>query len=190
MANPLFPLVQTPFSRPRVQRPQAIKNYNTNPFKTLQMKKQNKLEKPACHEVQIHYKRPLYDIEKKIKSSKDVEVLLREFINTDSLDLKEYFWVMVLTNAHQVIGISKIGAGDSKGVIVNFKEIFQLALLTNATAIIVAHNHPSGKLKASSADIGTTKKLSKALRLLDIELLDHLIITSEGFLSLSDEGLV
>ncbi len=84
--------------------------------------------------------------------------------------------------------MSEIGVGNTAGVSVNFKEIFQLAILTNTTAIIVAHNHPSGKLEASTTDIQLTQRLKKSIGLLDMTLLDHLIITSENYLSLSDDG--
>ena len=70
----------------------------------------------------------------------------------------------------------------------NVKEIYQLALLSNASAVVVAHNHPSGKLKPSTADKDLTQKLKEAFKLLDITLLDHLILTSEGFSSFSDSG--
>ena len=76
--------------------------------------------------------------------------------------------------------------GTTNGVTVNIKEVFQLALLTNVTCIIVAHNHPSGKLIASESDKRITQKLKKASKLLDLTLLDHLIITSEDFMSYSD----
>lgn len=141
-----------------------------------------------CHEVQIHYKRPLFEIPKKISSSESVDALLREFIDLERIDHKEFFWLILLNNSNYVIGMSEIGVGTATGVCVNFKEIFQLAILANATGIIVAHNHPSGKLKTSTSDLQITQKLKESTKLLDITLLDHLIITSEGYLSLSDNG--
>tara|TARA_R110002072_G_scaffold302796_1_gene488818 strand:- start:7970 stop:8425 length:456 start_codon:yes stop_codon:yes gene_type:complete len=148
-----------------------------------------KTKKPCiCHEVQIHYKRPLFETPKKIFSSESVDVLLREFIDLERIDHKEFFWLILLDNNNYVIGMSEIGVGTTTGVCVNFKEIFQLAMLTNATNIIVAHNHPSGKLTVSTSDIQITQKLKESTKLLDITLLDHLIITSESFLSLSDDG--
>ncbi|WP_292942880.1 JAB domain-containing protein [Olleya sp. UBA1516] len=141
-----------------------------------------------CHEVQIHYKRPFFNIIKKVSSSEDSEKLLRSFIDIERIDYKEFFWVLLLTNANQVIGVSEIAVGNTSGVMVNIKEIYQLALLANASAIIVAHNHPSGKLTPSEADKRLTQKLSNASKLLDITLLDHLILTSEGFVSFSDSN--
>ena len=138
------------------------------------------------NEVQIHYQRPLFNPEKAIRSSDDSEKLLRNFIDDKRIDYKEFFWAILLSNANQVLGISEIGVGSTTGVSVNVKEIYQLALLTNASAIIVAHNHPSGKLVPSIADKNITQKLKDAFGLLDIKLLDHLILTSESFVSFAD----
>ncbi len=150
------------------------------------MKTENK--RCPCHEVQIHYRRPIFDVPKKIASSEDADAILREFIDLGRIDHKEFFWLILLNNSNYVIGMSEIGAGNTTGVCVNFKEIFQLAILANAMGIIVAHNHPSGNLNASTSDIQITQKLRESTKLLDITLLDHLIITSEGFRSLSDDG--
>ncbi len=141
-----------------------------------------------CHKVQIHYKRPIFDNPKKIASSEDADAILREFIDLNRIDHKEFFWLILLNNSNYAIGMSEIGAGNTTGVCVNFKEICQLAILANATGIIVAHNHPSGKLEVSTSDLQVTQKLKKSTKLLDITLIDHLIITSEGFRSLSDDG--
>lgn len=148
----------------------------------------NRVDIYKCHEIEIHYKRPVFDSGQKVSSSDDSEKILRSFIDARRIDYKEFFWVLLLTNANQVVGISEISVGNTTGVSVNIKEIYQLALLANAPAIIVAHNHPSGKLSPSESDKRLTKKLSEASKLLDITLLDHLILTSEGFVSFSDSN--
>ena len=140
----------------------------------------------SCSEVEIHYKRPLFQNMIHIKSSEDVDKTIKQFINPKRIDLKEFFWVVLLTNANRVLGISEIGAGTVKGVVSNFHEIFQLILLTNAVAFCVIHNHPSGNLKPSEKDKSITKKLQKIAKLFDVTFLDHLIITSEGYYSFSD----
>ena len=142
-----------------------------------------------CHEVQIHYKRPLIKNMAKVSSSREVCKLLKEHINLNQLDYKEFFWVMVLSNANHVLGISQISVGSTRGTMVNIKEVYQLGLLMNASGLIVAHNHPSGILRASQSDIELTKKLSEGAKLLDLKLLDHLILTSESYMSFSDEGI-
>lgn len=140
------------------------------------------------NEIEIHYKRPIFNPNNKVASSEDSERFFRSFIDEKRIDYKEFFWVMLLTNANQIIGISEIAVGNTTGVSINIKEIYQLALLANAPAIIVAHNHPSGKLVPSEADRKLTRKLTDASKLLDITLLDHLILTSEGFVSFSDSN--
>lgn len=142
------------------------------------------------YEVQLHYKRPIFSSMKSISNAKDANTILKQFINLNQIDVKEFFWVIFLTRANRILGISTIGCGNASGVIVNIKEIFQLTLSTNASQIIVAHNHPSGKLIPSENDKHITQKLKEGLLLFDAQLLDHLIITSESFLSFADQGIL
>ncbi|GGG19926.1 DNA repair protein [Dokdonia pacifica] len=146
------------------------------------------LDISLCQEVHIHYKRLLYDETKKIRSSQSAQNIFRDFADADRLDYKEFFWVILLTNANQVIAISEISIGGTTGTLVNTKEIVQLALLTNTSGVIIAHNHPSGKLCASASDRKITYRIKKILSLLDIKLLDHIILTSESYTSFADEG--
>jgi DNA repair protein RadC len=80
--------------------------------------------------------------------------------------------------------------GGTSGTVVDPKQLFKSVLSENGVQIILAHNHPSGNLNPSSSDISLTKKLKEAGKLLDIPVLDHLIITNEGFFSFADEGLM
>lgn len=148
------------------------------------------LESYIPQEVEIHYKRPLLDTMKYIKNSEDAENLLRFCINPKRIDLKEFFIVLLLTNANQILGISVVSSGSTRGVQINTKEIFQLAIKSNAAAILVCHNHPSGTLKISDADKKQTKKIQTLAKLLDITLIDHIIITSESYISFADEGIL
>lgn len=144
----------------------------------------------GCSEVEIHYKRPLFSEMKTIATAQDVNTILRSYINPKLIDVKEFFWVVFLSRANCVLGISTINCGDVHGVTVNIREILQLTLLTHASQIIVAHNHPSGKLKPSKKDEDITKKIADGVALFDVKLLDHLIITSESFLSFANEGIL
>lgn len=83
-----------------------------------------------------------------------------------------------------------LGSGGINGTIMDTRRIFQAALKANASGIIIAHNHPSGQLTASDADITITRKIKEAGKFLDIPLLDHMIFTSEKYYSLADEGLL
>jgi DNA repair protein RadC len=138
--------------------------------------------------IEIHYRRPNFYDTYSITGPKDANFILRKYINLRQLDLRESFWVILLTNANRVIAISKVTTGTTTGVLTNPKYIFQLALLTNASAIIIAHNHPSGSLKISGSDIEETKKIKQLAALMDMSLLDHLIITSESYTSMVQEG--
>lgn len=126
----------------------------------------------------------------RITSSLDASNIFRKIIDEHRIDYKEIFCVMLLSRANQVLGVSEIGSGSNAGVVMNTAEIFQLALLANASAIVICHNHPSGKLIPSEQDIECTRKIREASKLLDLRLLDHIIIASEGHYSFSDEGLL
>lgn len=139
------------------------------------------------HEVEIIYKRPVYNEMPHIDSASRVYEVLKSVINLERIDYKEFLWVLLVNNANRVIGISRISEGTSTGTIVNLREIIQLGLCSNASGIILAHNHPSGKLVPSKADIGLTEKVKTITKLFDMNLLDHLIITSEGYYSFADE---
>ncbi len=146
------------------------------------------LPQEKMHEVKITYVRPVYHSMPTIKCSKDVDAVLRNFVDLETLDLKEFFWVLLLTNGNKVLCISEISKGETTGTVVNLKEIFQLALKANATGIILCHNHPSGKLRPSKKDHKITEKINVLAAFHSFELLDHLIISSEGYYSFLDEG--
>lgn len=139
------------------------------------------------HEVEIVYKRPVLDSMSKVTRPEDSVSLFRQVIPPDRIDYKEFFLVALLGRSNHVLGISMIGMGSTSGSAVNIKEIFQLAIKTNATSIILCHNHPSGNLLPSESDIAITRRIKEACKLCDIVLLDHLIITSEGFYSFIEE---
>ena len=122
----------------------------------------------------------------KITSSKAVFEIMQPIIGDL---LHEEFWVLYLNNANKVIHKAQLSKGGITGTIVDVRLIFKLALEHNATAIILSHNHPSGKLVASDADKEITKKLKFAGEQLDIKVLDHIIITEKGYLSFQDEGI-
>jgi DNA repair protein RadC len=100
----------------------------------------------------------------------------------------EQFKILLLNNNNRVLGIYNVSSGGISNTAIDPKVVFIAALNTCSTSIILAHNHPSGNLKPSKSDVIQTIKLQKAGYLLDIIVLDHLIITSEGYTSLSKEG--
>ena len=109
---------------------------------------------------------------------------------SNKIQYVEEVYLMLLNRANKVLGFTKISYGGTTGSIVDIKVIFQVALKSNAHSIILCHNHPSGSLKPSSSDIQLTNKVKQAGILMDIPLLDHLIITNEGYYSFGDEGIL
>jgi DNA repair protein RadC len=122
----------------------------------------------------------------KITSSKAVFDLMQPIIGEL---IHEEFWVLYLNNSNKVIYKGQLPKGGITGTIVDIRILFKTALEHNATSVILTHNHPSGKLQASDADLAITKKLKFAGEQLDIKVLDHLIITENGYLSFQDEGI-
>lgn len=122
----------------------------------------------------------------KITSSKAVFELMQPIIGELS---HEEFWVLFLNNSNKVLFKTQLSKGGMTGTMVDLRIVFKVAFEQNATAIILVHNHPSGKLQASDADIQITKKLKNAGQQLDIPVLDHIIITETGYYSFADEGM-
>lgn len=124
----------------------------------------------------------------KVRSSRDVYRFLSRVWDTDTIECREAFCVICLNRAKQVVAYQFIATGGVSEVQADPKVIFQVGLLTNASALIVAHNHPSGNLVASHADMRLTRKLLNAGDFLEMPVLDHLIVSKDGFLSLYDAG--
>ncbi|MBK0382671.1 DNA repair protein RadC [Pedobacter sp. SD-b] len=123
----------------------------------------------------------------KINTSKDIFNVLLPYYK----DLThEEFWILILAKSNKLTHKILISKGGQAGTIVDSKIVFKAALDNNAANIILSHNHPSGNLKPSQADISLTKKLVAAGRLMDIGVLDHVIITDDGFYSFADEGIL
>jgi len=126
----------------------------------------------------------------KITSSKDAAELFQKVFNSDTFYWQEEMILLCLNNAHKVIGFYKLSSGGITGTLADIRMIYAIALKSGAVAIMIAHNHPSGTLRASESDISITKKLVKAGETLDIKLLDHIILTDEDYFSFSDNGLI
>ena len=123
----------------------------------------------------------------KVTGSKDVY----DLIKADLLDIAhEEFWILLLNRANRVIKKTQVSQGGVAGTVADPKIIFKLALDELASGIILAHNHPSGNLTASQADLDLTKKLKEAGKLLDIQVLDHVIVAGQKYFSFADEGLM
>jgi DNA repair protein RadC len=131
------------------------------------------------------------DVEKKqFTSSDQIEKYLRTIWDKDSLNVNESVFVLYLDQANQLIGYEQISKGGVTGSILDPEIVMATASESLAKGVIIAHNHPSGSIKPSQADINITEKLAKALKLVDIRLLDHLILspTPGEYYSFKDEG--
>ena len=121
-----------------------------------------------------------------IKGSAQAAGFLREDLRALDLDHEES-WILLLNSANLPLAKKMITVGTIKSTQIDHRRIIKEALLTNATAIILFHNHPSGTPVPSVADINETNKLRKACDIFDISLLDHIILTDESYYSFADE---
>jgi DNA repair protein RadC len=110
--------------------------------------------------------------------------------NQDTIEFQEEVKIVLLNNANIVLGIHDLSKGGGKSSIIDVKIVVSIALKCHAFGLIIFHNHPSGGIKPSRADKNITKKLHLACNYLDIELMDHLIITKNGYFSFKDEKLL
>jgi len=124
---------------------------------------------------------------KKVTSSADVSKVLKE-IWSNQIETREEFIVLLLDRSNNILGYHVLSSGGITGTVADIRLLFGVALQSLATSVIVAHNHPSGNLSPSQADIALTKKIKEAGEIMSITLLDHIIITKGGYLSFQDEG--
>ena len=131
-------------------------------------------------------KRYLIRSHKRITSAQDVYEELKAF----STKQQEHFLCITLDGASHIINTRTVFIGTLNQSLVHPREVFADAIADRAAGIIIAHNHPSGTLEASRADIQVTERLKEVAKLVGIELLDHVILAKEGYYSFSDEGLL
>ncbi len=131
-------------------------------------------------------KRYLIRTNKRITSAQDVYEELKQFSNKN----QEHFLTITLDGASHIINVRTVFIGTLNQSIVHPREIYTDAIADRAAGIIIAHNHPSGTLSASRADIQITERLKEVSKLVGIELLDHVILAKDGYYSFSDEGLL
>lgn len=141
-------------------------------------------------EIDILYKNKVKpsDMPKVTASQDAYDYLLRAW--SPHMARIEEFVILCMNRSNKVLGFSHISSGGLAGTVADPKVIMQVALKANASSIILAHNHPSGNVKPSDTDIALTKKLKNAGEFLDLQVLDHLIISTEGYYSFADEGII
>ena len=118
-----------------------------------------------------------------IKNANDLYLILKDEVKKWD---REKFLSVMLNAQNQIIGVDEVSVGSLTATVVHPREVFKSAILANAAAIILVHNHPSGNLNPSKEDKEVTEKIKKAAEILNINFLDHIIITKNGYTSLSE----
>lgn len=141
--------------------------------------------KRITSEIEIRYKSCVSEESFTIKQDVDVrELMMRIGYFADNVEYKEMMYALYANNAGRVVGVMKVGEGTSDCCMLDKKFLFQGAILQNVNNIILVHNHPGGTLKPSSKDINLTKGIQRACEIMDMNLIDHIIITRDGYLSI------
>lgn len=141
-------------------------------------------------EISVSYS-PVKYHQPTIRSSTDAFDQLFKFYPTNIIGLQEHFVIMYLNQGNKILGVYRLSRGGITGTVADIRLILGVALKTAACSLIISHNHPSGNLKPSQSDIEVTNKIKEACKIMDLKLLDHLIINSEGsFFSFGEEGLL
>ena len=154
------------------------------------MEKQKNLSNLGEIEVSYRYDNALAD-RPIIKSADDAIDVIKNLYHLDRIGLQEQFVIVFLNRANKVIGSSNLFVGGLTGTVVDIKLVLAIGLKLMASSIIISHNHPSGNIKPSEEDKKITNKLCDASKLLEIQLLDHLVVTPDmKYFSFANEGLL
>lgn len=142
-------------------------------------------------EVELVYKSKIKSSQRpQLRRVTDVYEFLLQNWDENRIELLEQFKVILMNKNNRVLGIYEASTGGIAGTLADPKLIFMAALKMNASILIISHNHPSGNLEPSQADKILTQKIKDVAALLDMRLLDHVIVTTEGFFSFADGGLL
>ena len=141
-------------------------------------------------EVSIVYKN-INTMNKKVQimSSLDINEIMKP-VFSEFVSHHEEFWIILLSYNNRVLGVSKISQGGLAETTIDARIIFQLALKTNSSKICLCHNHPSGNLTPSTQDQELTRTIVQAGKLMNIEVLDHIILSDGGYYSFADCGIL
>ncbi|MFC4218990.1 JAB domain-containing protein [Flagellimonas marina] len=146
----------------------------------------------SVNEIQISYREKLSTLQSlSITNSNDVAQLLFKSWDSDTIGLSECFKILLLNQSNKVKGIYPLSHGGITGTLVDMRILFAIVLKTLSVGIILAHNHPSGQLKASQQDRQLTQKIKEAAKLFDVKVLDHIILAPDGrYYSFADNGIL
>ena len=160
-------------------------------LKKLSMKNEMQQDFNVIAEIEMIYKTKVPASKRPaIRSSENAYAILLANWDKNKIEFVEEFKVLLLNRANKVLGICVISTGTVTGTIADPKLIFAAALKANACGIILAHSQPSGSTKPSKADELITAKIKSGAQYLDINVMDHIIVTKEGYYSFADEGML
>ena len=142
-------------------------------------------------EVELVYRNKTKARERRrVITSQEAYDLFLQTWDDDKIELQEQFRIMLLDRGNRCMGISTIATGGISSCVVDLKIAFAAALKARASGIIMAHNHPSGETRPSEHDKRLTNIFAQAGGVLDIPVLDHIVVTKDGYTSMADEGLI
>lgn len=139
-------------------------------------------------EIKITYSSISYNERIKIFDSTKAYNSFKDSWNIETIELFEGFKIILLNHASEALGMYTVSKGGISSTVVEIRHILFVALKTNSTGIILAHNHPSGNLKPSSSDLKLTERMNEACKVMDLNLMDHIILSKQGYFSFKDEG--
>lgn len=141
--------------------------------------------------IELSYINPIKPSERLLITNSDAAYrLFYQSWDKTKIEMQEQFKVLLLNQSNKALGLYELSVGGITSTIADPRLIFAAAIKANACAMILAHNHPSGQLSASKADEILTRKIKEAGKLLDIKVLDHIVVTSDGYFSFADHGLI
>ncbi len=146
-------------------------------------------EKNYVSEIAVSYSNS-YKQKIQVNNTDEAQKTLRKMWDTNLINIQEQFCVLFLNNNNQVVGFRCISTGTLTASLVDYKLLFGIACKSLSSAIIIAHNHPSGSLKPSHGDISATRQIEEIAKLFDIAVLDHIILTSDNQFSFKDNNLI
>ena len=154
------------------------------------MKQELKKKLKTVPEIHLRYSTTGFDTETPIRSSSDIVAFVRKVFPEDTIELQEHFYALYLNRRHRILGYYRVSVGGINGTVADVRLIMAAAIKSASSAIVLVHNHPSGNLRPSDADIDLTKKVKQSAALLDIQVLDHIILTKDAYFSFTDEGFM
>jgi DNA repair protein RadC len=155
------------------------------------MERQNTQVWQQITEIELRYKSKVKASQRpQVNCSQDVYEAFMNIWDQNKIELVEEFKVFFLNRSNRILCLYQLSYGGMTGTIADPRLIFVAALKVGACSMLLCHNHPSGNLKASKADEELTYKIREAGKFLDIKVLDHLIISPEGYFSFADEGIL